>query len=125
MLRSASTKPTAYIRIRVPHGDDFAIGPGKAMLLEAVQRTGSISAAGRALNMSYRRAWLLVDSMNRCFRKPLVDSSAGGRAGGGAHATEFGIDVLRRFRAIETKARAAIESELTQLFRLLALTRPK
>jgi molybdate transport system regulatory protein len=116
-------KPTAHIRIRIPHGDDFAIGPGKAVLLEAIQRTGSISAAGRELNMSYRRAWLLVDSMNRCFRKPLVDSTAGGRAGGGAHVTDFGLDVLQRFRAMEKAARAAIEPELTQLAQLLARKR--
>ena len=75
--------------------------------------------------MSYRRAWMLVDSMNRCFRTLLVDTATGGRAGGGAHVTDFGIDVLQRFRAMETKARAAVEPELTQLFQLLARRPPK
>ena len=116
-------KPTAYVRIRIPHGEDFAIGPGKAILLEAILSTGSISAAGRELKMSYRRAWLLVDSMNRCFRKPLVDTAAGGRSGGGAYVTDFGLDVLQRFRAMEAKARAAIDADVSQLFNLLAAKR--
>lgn len=113
-------KPKAYIRIRIPHGEDFAIGPGKAILLEAIQRTGSISAAGRELKMSYRRAWLLVESMNRCFRDPLVTTATGGRSGGGAQITDRGLDVLTRFRAMETKARAAIEIDVDYLSRLLA-----
>jgi molybdate transport system regulatory protein len=116
-------KPKAYIRIRIPHGEDFAIGPGKAILLEAIQRTGSISAAGRELKMSYRRAWLLVESMNRCFREPLVTTATGGRSGGGAQITDRGLDVLARFRAMEVKARAAIESDVDYLSRLLALKR--
>ena len=112
-------KPKAYIRIRIPHGDDFAFGPGKAILLEAIQRTGSISAAGRELKMSYRRAWLLVESMNRCFREPLVATATGGRSGGGAQITECGLDVLVRFRAMEVKARDAIDGDVDYLCRLL------
>ena len=113
-------KPQAYIRIRIPNGDDFAIGPGKATLLEAIQRAGSISAAGRELKMSYRRAWLLVESMNRCFREPLVTTATGGRSGGGAQITDRGLDVLTRFRAMEAKARAAVEVDVDYLSRLLA-----
>lgn len=104
-------KPKLSVRIRLIHGDDFAIGPGKADLLEAIDRTGSISAAARQLGMAYRRAWLLVDSMNRCFRSPLVETAAGGAAGGGAVVSELGREVLQRFRAMEAKARAAIEAE--------------
>ncbi len=108
------------IRIRIPFGDDYAIGPGKADLLEAIQRTGSISAAGRELKMSYRRAWLLVDTMNRCFQQPLVETSTGGASGGGALVTELGRDVLRRFRTIEHKAAESIGEDLAELSKSLA-----
>lgn len=108
-----------HIRIRIPVGDDYAIGPGKADLLEAIQRTGSISAAGRELKMSYRRAWLLVDTMNRCFREPLVETSTGGTSGGGAKVTELGTDVLRRYRAIEQKASLSIADDLHSLAKFL------
>ncbi len=108
------------IRIRIPFGDDYAIGPGKADLLEAIQRTGSISAAGRELKMSYRRAWLLVDTMNRCFQQPLVETSTGGASGGGALVTELGRDVLHRFRTIEKKAAESIGEDLEELAKFLA-----
>ena len=113
-------KIQAHIRIRIPFGDDYAIGPGKADLLEAIQRTGSISAAGRELKMSYRRAWLLVDTMNRCFQQPLVETSTGGASGGGALVTELGRDVLRRFRTIEHKAAESIGEDLAELAKSLA-----
>ena len=71
------------VRIGIPLGDSYAMGPGKADLLDAIHATGSISAAGRKLGMSYRRAWLLVDEMNRCFRAPLVEARLGGSGGGG------------------------------------------
>ena len=74
------------IRIGIPLGEHYAMGPGKADLLEAIQETGSIAAAGRKLGMSYRRAWLLVDEMNKCFREPLVRARLGGAKGGGAEA---------------------------------------
>ncbi len=109
-----------HIRIRIPFGDDYAIGPGKADLLEAIQRTGSISAAGRALKMSYRRAWLLVDTMNRCFQHPLVETATGGASGGGAQVTELGDEVLRRFRAMESKAVESIADDLAELEKCLA-----
>jgi molybdate transport system regulatory protein len=108
-----------HIRIRIPFGDDYAIGPGKADLLEAIQRTGSISAAGRELKMSYRRAWLLVDTMNRCFREPLVETATGGASGGGARVTQLGTDVLRRYREIEMKASLSIHEDLNSLAKLL------
>jgi molybdate transport system regulatory protein len=104
-------KTKLHVRIRVVHGEDFAIGPGKADLLEAIDRTGSISAAARELGMAYRRAWLLVDSMNRCFRSPLVETATGGSSGGGAVVSELGREIVRLFRAMEQSALAAIEAE--------------
>ena len=82
------------------------MGPGKADLLEAIDREGSISAAGRALGMSYRRTWLLVDTMNRCWSEPLVETSPGGAARGGARITPFGLDVVKRYRALQARASA-------------------
>lgn len=83
------------------------MGPGKAELLELIEATGSISAAGRAMGMSYKRAWQLVDTMNAMFRAPLVVSSRGGAQGGGAVLTQDGRIVLAQYRALEEKARAA------------------
>ncbi|OYY67457.1 winged helix-turn-helix domain-containing protein [Sphingomonas sp. 28-63-12] len=100
-------------------GDEPAMGPGKADLLEAIDRTGSISAAGRALGMSYRRTWLLVDSMNRCFRERLVETTAGGGQGRGARLTDAGRDVIARYRALEAKLADAVGSDLAGLAALL------
>lgn len=80
-------------------GDAIALGPGKADLLEAIAAHGSISAAGRALGISYRRSWLLVDEMNRCWRERVVATGRGG--GGGAHLTDTGRTVLTAYRALE------------------------
>ncbi|MCK9388250.1 MAG: LysR family transcriptional regulator [Sulfuritalea sp.] len=107
-------------RLRILLGADIAIGPGKAALLEAVARTGSISAAARSMGMSYRRAWLLVDTMNRSFRNPLVETAKGGASGGGASVTEFGLDVLSRYRAMELTAAAAIAADMRAFTKLLA-----
>ncbi len=87
--------------LRVMLDDEIALGPGKADLLEAIRDAGSISAAGKQLGMSYRRAWLLVDAMNRCFRSPLVETAAGGVAGGGAQLSATGEEVLQKYRALE------------------------
>lgn len=83
-------------------GDEFALGPGKADLLAAIAEAGSISAAGRKLGFSYRRTWLLVDTMNRCWREPLVATAHGGARGGGATLTPLGASVLERYRALAT-----------------------
>ena len=84
------------LTLRVDFGTDRAIGPGKVLLLEAIRDTGnSISQAGRSLGMSYRRAWLLVDDMNRCFREPVVTAQPGGAQGGGAALTAFGETVVQ------------------------------
>lgn len=92
-------------------GDEIAMGPGKADLLEAIDAHGSISAAGRALGMSYRRTWLLVDTMNRCWRAPLVDTAAGGSRGGGASLTPLGREVLAHYREMERRIIAAVEGD--------------
>jgi len=82
----------------------IAMGPGKAALLEAIDRSGSISAAARELGMSYRRAWLLLDTMNQSFRSPVIDTATGGSGGGGAHVTDMGRDIVRRYREMVAEA---------------------
>jgi molybdate transport system regulatory protein len=101
-------------RIRILFGSAFAIGPGKADLLQAIEQTGSISAAARRMGMSYRRAWLLLDTMNQCFREPVINTSTGGKGGGGAQITYFGKSVLRQYRAMEARAIAAMERDMQQ-----------
>lgn len=108
-----------FLKIHLPHGGESAIGSGKADLLEAIQRAGSISAAARELGMSYRRAWDLVDTMNRCFREPLVETATGGSHGGGAQVTEFGCVVLRHYRELEVKANACVTPEVEALAQML------
>ncbi|MCW5625533.1 MAG: winged helix-turn-helix domain-containing protein [Burkholderiales bacterium] len=100
------------------------MGPGKAELLRAIERTGSISGAARDLDMSYRRAWLLVDTMNQSFKHPVVSTETGGQRGGGAHVTEFGLDVLRRYLEMEEKAAAAVAGEMAEFVRLMAKPLP-
>ena len=85
------------LKLQLYCGDEIAMGPGKAALLEAIAREGSISAAGRALGMSYRRAWLLVDTMNRCFRAPLVETHPGGGKQAGAKLTAEGEAALAAY----------------------------
>lgn len=89
------------VRARLFHGEEIAMGPGKLELLDAIAETGSISAAARKMSMSYRRAWLLVDTMNRCFKSPLVSSTAGGAQGGGASVTVLGESVREAYRALQ------------------------
>lgn len=84
------------------------MGPGKADLLDAIAETGSISAAARRMRMSYRRAWLLVRTMNACFDKPLVSAAKGGKTGGGAALTDTGAAVLARYREVSAAAAAAL-----------------
>jgi molybdate transport system regulatory protein len=106
-------------RVRVTKGEDIAVGPGKVDLLEAIARDGSITAAAKALGMSYRRAWLLVDTMNRCFAQPVVAAEAGGASGGGARLTATGAEVVRRYRRMEAGAAKAGAEDLAALARLL------
>ena len=99
-------------QIRIMFRKAIAMGPGKADLLRAIDESGSISAAARQMEMSYRRAWLLVDTMNQAFKSPVVVTLTGGKAGGGAAVTEFGKEVLRRYSAMEAKASASVAREL-------------
>lgn len=101
---------TLKIKIQLYCGDEIAMGPGKADLLDAIRSTGSISAASRLLGMSYRRAWMLVDVMNRCWKEPLVATSAGG-ASGGARLTPAGAEMLKLYRALVEKAVQCAEGE--------------
>lgn len=89
------------LKLQLVCGEGFAIGPGKADLLDAIAAEGSISAAGRRLGMSYRRAWLLVDEMNRCFAAPLVETLRGGGRERGARLTEAGRAALAAYRELE------------------------
>ncbi|CAO3418081.1 winged helix-turn-helix domain-containing protein [Azospirillum endophyticum] len=104
----------ADLRVRFLHPSG-AIGPGKIALLEAIDRTGSISAAARSLDMTFRRAWFLVETMNTAFREPVIRTSVGGREGGGAGLTPLGQEVVARYRQTEEEARKAAEPHLRWL----------
>jgi molybdate transport system regulatory protein len=104
-------------------GTAEAIGPGKVRLLELIDETGSISAAGRAMGMSYRQAWLLIDSMNQAFAEPVTETLRGGAKGGGAAITDFGRRLTLLYRAMETKAANAVADDLAVLER--ALSKPR
>jgi molybdate transport system regulatory protein len=103
------------LSIRIDFDDEGRLGPGKVMLLERIAQEGSISAAGRSMNMSYKRAWELVSEINRSFDAPLVTAQTGGRAGGGASLTERGQELIRHYRAIERKALTATATHLKAL----------
>jgi len=100
-------------------GDSIALGPGKIDLLEAIQRQGSISQAAREIKLSYRRAWDMVDTMNHCFKKPLVISSTGGKGGGGAQLTPLGNRMILLYRSMESSAEASTQSEWKTIKRFL------
>jgi molybdate transport system regulatory protein len=113
----------AALTIRVDFGVCGYLGPGKIALMELIAKHGSISAAGKEMRMSYRRAWLLVDEINQIFRKPLVEKQMGGSGGGGAKLTEFGRDVVTRYRSIEVAAAIATASDIKALKSSLARSR--
>lgn len=122
---SAGQEARLDVKARLHCGSEIAMGPGKAALLDAVDREGSISAAGRALGMSYRRTWLLVDTMNRCWRAPLVEATTGGKSGGGARLTEFGREVLGHYRDLERRIAEAAQSEPLAALEAAMLAAPK
>jgi molybdate transport system regulatory protein len=107
--------PGAHLWLRVELGDGHRLGPGKVELLERIAEHGSISAAGRSMQMSYRRAWLLVESINAAFREPAVVTQQGGSLGGGAVVTELGREIVRRYREIEQRALSAASGPLNAL----------
>ncbi|HEY1864866.1 MAG TPA: transcriptional regulator [Roseiarcus sp.] len=108
------------LTIRLDFSAGRRLGAGKVALLEAIEKTGSISAAGRAHQMSYRRAWLLVDELNQLFATPVVAAHHGGAKGGGASLTDRGRRVIALYRDAEAKMRAAAEDEIDELERGLS-----
>lgn len=118
-MTNNQTKPYLKLQIRLMHGENIALGSGKVELLAAIAETGSISAAGRKLGMSYRRAWLLVETMNSCFVSPLVVSTKGGKHGGGAQLTEFGVEVLHIYQTMQQQVRQQLLSYEQELIALL------
>jgi molybdate transport system regulatory protein len=103
------------LTVRVDFGAKRALGPGKIRLLEAVGSFGSISQAGQSLGMSYRRAWLLIEDINRCFRDSVVIKKSGGAQGGGASLTPFGEALIKKYRSIESQATVAAKRQLHDL----------
>jgi molybdate transport system regulatory protein len=109
----------AELSIRIDFSKDQRVGPGKISLLEQIAALGSISAGGRSLKMSYRRAWELIEELNAIFGEPVVTSKAGGKRGGGAALTPLGLALISRYRAIERAAASAAEPHMAALNREL------
>lgn len=109
----------ATLRLRLLFDDRLVFGPGKAELLARIEQTGSIAAAGRAMGMSYKRAWALVEEMNAAFRAPLVSSARGGAGGGGAQLTPEGREVLEAYRAMLAAAEQAAAPGIARIAALL------
>jgi molybdate transport system regulatory protein len=116
---AAKAKPPARKRFkslfRIYLGDEIALGPGKAELLRHIAETGSISEAARRMEMSYNRAWLLVRTMNRCFKQPLVLATRGGDKHGGAQLSPFGKEILRLYQRLESRFVSATRQPLHQI----------
>jgi molybdate transport system regulatory protein len=115
---STVSSPTR-LSLRLVFGDAAMFGPGKADLLEHIRESGSISAAGRQMRMSYKRAWMLVEEMNAAFRDPLVDSTRGGPNGGGARLTAAGQTVLAQYRSLEATVVEAGAAQIATLHGML------
>jgi molybdate transport system regulatory protein len=109
----------ARVSLRLGFTGEQALGPGKVRLLELIGETGSISAAGRAMKMSYRRAWMLINELNLMFREPLVEARPGGAHGGGASLTAAGTDVVRRYRAIESSVETTSSANINALEKMV------
>jgi molybdate transport system regulatory protein len=110
--------------LRIEFGPEQRIGPGKVRLLELVADTGSISAAAREMDMSYRRAWLLIDEMNRMFKEPVIAAAAGGAHGGGAELTGLGRNVIATYRAIEADSTEILGKRLGQVLGQVTMAPP-
>lgn len=122
-MQKTNGKSLPSLSVRIDLDASGRIGPGKILLLEQIQRSGSISAAGRAMEMSYKRAWDLVDEVNRICRQAAVERQTGGKNGGGAVLTPFGLSLVARYRKIERDATTAARKELEALRKEIA--RPK
>ena len=116
---------TLKLKVQLYCGDEIALGPGKAELLGQIARSGSISAAARAMGMSYRRGWLLVDAMNRCFREPLVETHPGGGADRGARLTANGGQVLAAYVELLQRIESAAESQEFEVLQRAILPLPR
>lgn len=116
-LNIPAGKDKAILSMRIDFAEGRRLGPGKILLLEAVADHGSISAAGRAIGMSYKRAWDLIDEMNRIFAGPVVDSKSGGKQGGGATLTALGQRVVKTYRKMEQQAATASKAAMTSLLK--------
>src|ERR1700730_5653545 len=114
-MRKSSTASLPSLSVRIDLDTEARIGPGKILLLENIAKCGSISAAGRAMGMSYKRAWDLVAEINRICGRAAVERQAGGKNGGGAVLTPFGISLIARYRKIERAAAGAARKELAAL----------
>jgi molybdate transport system regulatory protein len=117
--KSAKTRPEVRFRMRIRNADAVALGPGKVDLLEAVREYGSISAAARSLDMSYRRAWLLIDELNRSLKSPATHSEQGGQSGGGCTLTPVGETIIRLYRDVEEEAQRSCAKQIAELTRLI------
>ena len=111
--------PEVSLIVRVDLGARGRLGPGKMMLLEKIDALGSISAAGRAMNMSYRQAWELVDQLNKAFTEPVAASQTGGKSGGGAVLTPFGRELVMRYRHIAAHAEHAASADIAAIMGML------
>lgn len=118
-MRRSETPRYRGLTLRVMGRSGPALGPGKIELIARIEQTGSISAAARAMGMSYRRAWQLVESLNHAFTRPVVTTAVGGARGGGATVTPFGRRLVVRYRAMERAASAAIAAQLRRFESLL------
>jgi molybdate transport system regulatory protein len=120
MPKTETTKTSIRPRLRIVVGKNIAFGPGKADLLLAIEKTGSITKAAEELDMSYMRAWTLIRTMNRCFNEPLVSAVRGGtQGGGGAHLTATGREVLALYRQMDDKCMEVIQSQWRKLQKLV------
>ncbi|WP_424067937.1 winged helix-turn-helix domain-containing protein [Paraburkholderia sp.] len=111
--------PEVRFRMRIRKGETVALGPGKVDLLEAVREHGSISAAARSLDMSYRRAWLLIDELNQSLKSPATVSEQGGQSGGGCVLTPVGENIVRLYREVEAQAQKSCAKQIDELTRLI------
>jgi molybdate transport system regulatory protein len=115
----SKARPEVRFRMRIRKGETVALGPGKVELLEAVREHGSISAAARSLDMSYRRAWLLIDELNQSLKSPATISEQGGQSGGGCVLTPVGESIVRLYREVEAHAETACAKQIGDLIRLM------
>lgn len=111
------TESMAKLKVSIVFDSGARIGPGKARLLECIRDTGSISAAARDMGMDYKRAWTLLDSMNQAFNEPVVSAAPGGARGGGATLTEFGAEILERYRRVQEQSEVVAAEDIKALKR--------